>query len=78
MTGRLKTRVPLLSTMHLYACFRWDENPVEGGEWMGALLIYAKSEDDARVIFKKREGDEPGRISELPLEHGIIYDDDAR
>lgn len=51
----------------------------EGESYMGALLIYAETEEEAKKRFASYEhGKEPKQIVLLRKERGIIYDDSSR
>ena len=63
--------------MKLYKCTRYEEDWGEG--WMGALLIFADSIDDAIIEFKEWEhGNKPIQVIELEMKKGIVYNDYRR
>jgi len=67
----------------LFECRRYDEDSEEG-DWAGALLIFADSEESAIEIFNKHEGidyfsdEQYPFIIEITEFEGVIYNDYKR
>ncbi len=71
----------------LFECRRYDEDSKDnGGDWQGALLIFADTEDSAITIFNRVEDSDcfgvepqgPASIIEITDFNGVIYDDQTR
>lgn len=69
-----------MSELYLYKCTRYPEKQAnDTGEWMGALLIWAESPNEAETLFQEYEhGRIPEQIIRLEIKKGIIYDDYMR
>jgi len=66
--------------LNVYECRRFEQN---GNDWMGALLIAARTEEQANSIFAEIEG-EPAKDTLLmdgvyaSGDPRVIYDNDPR
>lgn len=41
----------------------------------GALIIAANTYEEVIKIYKKKEGDCPYTVNEMPIKKGVLYDD---